>query len=84
MVFNMQNIVMIKARTVIRAVNLYKEQVNDDAGMNDTMHHSRGKYVVRLKNGDYVVRLKNGDLIYVTIGPSEARVLSIVNISTPT
>ena len=57
------------------AVNLYKEQVNDDAEINDTMHHSRGKYVVSLKNGD---------LIYVTIGPSEAQVLSILNVSTPT
>lgn len=75
MVFNIQNIVMIKANTVTRAVYLYKEQVNDDAEINDTMNHSRGKYVVSLKNGD---------LIYVTISPTEARVLSIVNISTPT
>ena len=75
MVFIIQNIVMIKANTVTRAVNLYKEQVNDDAEINDTMHHSHGRYVVSLKNGD---------LICVTIAPGEAQVLSIVNVSTPT
>ena len=75
MVSNTQNIVLIRAHSVTRAVELYAAQVSADDEINDTVHHAKGRYVVSLKNGD---------LIYVIIASSAAQVTTILVVPTPT